>query len=117
VDFNAAVETAIRWVEKSSNWNETLLIVTGDHETGHLTGPGSGQTATGPVWTPLVNNGKGVMPGMQFNSRDHTNSLIPIFAKGPGAEYLRSTTTGLDPMRGAYTDNTMIAKAVFARMR
>lgn len=116
-DFNAAVETAIRWVEKNSNWNETLLIVTGDHETGYLTGPGSGQTASGPVWTPLVNNGKGAMPGMQFNSGDHTNSLIPIFAKGPGADTLRTKTTGIDPMRGAYTDTADVAKTIIARMK
>jgi hypothetical protein len=39
-DFNDAVDTAINWVEDDTNdsdWNNTLLIVTGDHECGYLT--------------------------------------------------------------------------------
>ena len=116
-DFNAAVEAVVCWVNKKSNWNETLVIVTGDHETGYLTGPGSGQLPAGPLWTPLVNGGKGIMPGMQFNSGDHTNSLIPIFAKGRGSSKLKAAATGIDPMRGAYCDNTDIAKAVISTMK
>jgi alkaline phosphatase len=116
-DFNAAVEAAIDWVNTKSDWDETLVIVTGDHETGYLTGPGSGQLASGPLWTPLVNGGKGFMPGMQFNSGDHTNSLIPIFAKGKAASKLRSSATGIDPMRGAYLDNTDIAKSILSAMK
>lgn len=116
-DFNAAVEAVIDWVDAESNWNETLLIVTGDHETGYLTGPGSGQFADSPVWNPLASAGIGIMPGMQFNSGDHTNSLIPIFAKGPGAFALKSSATGIDPVRGAYCDNTDIAQTIFSRMK
>ncbi|MER3328137.1 MAG: alkaline phosphatase, partial [Candidatus Kapaibacterium sp.] len=36
--FNKAVESVVKWVETNSNWDETLLIVTSDHETGYLTG-------------------------------------------------------------------------------
>ena len=86
VDFNEAVAAVCRWVRRNSNWDETLVIVTGDHETGYLWGPGSGADATGKgTWVPLVNNGEDAVPGMQFNSGDHTNSLIPFFAKGEGA--------------------------------
>ena len=47
--------------------------MTGDDETGYLTGPGSD-----PYRTTVVNNGKGTMPDMQWNSGDHTNSIIPL---------------------------------------
>ncbi len=117
IDFNNSVDAVIAWVEEKSDWGETLLIVTGDHETGYLTGPGSGQTIAGPVWNPLVSFGIGMTPGMQFNSGDHTNALIPLFAKGSAARHLRSAATGVDPVRGVYLDNTDIARTIFATMR
>ncbi len=48
------------------------VIVTGDHETGYLTGPGSD-----PAWMPLVNNGAGYLPGMEWHSGDHTIRSSP----------------------------------------
>jgi alkaline phosphatase len=108
-DFIASVEAVKAWVEKNSNWGETLLVVTGDHETGYLTGPGSGQFSTGPVWNPLVNYGALAMPGMQWNSGDHTNSLIPFFAKGSAARFFKTCADQKDPVRGAYLDNTELA--------
>lgn len=103
IDFNDAVETVVEWVRARSNWGETVVIVTGDHETGYLTGPGSD-----PTWEPLVNNGPFVQPGMEWQSGSHTNSLIPIFAKGDAARLLRRAATGRDPVRGDYLDNTVI---------
>ncbi|WP_158685219.1 alkaline phosphatase [Microbacterium halophytorum] len=37
-DFDDAVDTAIEWIEENSSWDETLMIVTADHETGYLYG-------------------------------------------------------------------------------
>src|SRR5699024_6999886 len=37
-DFNAAVESVVDWIETNSSWDETLLVVTADHETGYLGG-------------------------------------------------------------------------------
>ncbi|NTU71409.1 MAG: alkaline phosphatase [Coriobacteriia bacterium] len=116
-DFNTAVETVVNWVNTKSSWSETLVIVTGDHETGYLTGPGSGQFAAGPLWTTLVNNGISIMPGMQFNSTDHTNALIPLFARGTSSGKLAASAIGSDSVRGAYLDNTDIAKTIIASMR
>lgn len=122
IDFNKAVEAVVDWVKKNNNWNETLLIVTGDHETGYLTGPGSGFTVdtngdgikdAEPVWKPLVNNGAGNLPGMQWNSPEHTNSLIPIFAKGDAARLFNCYDNGFDPVRGPFIDNTNIADVIF----
>lgn len=111
IDFDKAVEAVVVWVEANSNWGETLLIVTGDHETGYLWGPGSN-----PTWQPLVNNGAGVMPGMQFNSANHTNSLIRMYAKGDVGRLFRTMVAGVDPVRGKYVDNTSIANVVFAAL-
>jgi len=119
IEFNRAVETVVNWVEKKSNWDETLLIVTGDHETGYITGPGSGpdnddiNDSIKPIWNPLVNNGAGNLPGIWWHSGGHTNSLIPIFVKGNGSELFLKYADDNDPVRGAYIDNTEIAKVIF----
>lgn len=119
IDFNKSVSSVVEWVEKNSNWDETLLVVTGDHETGYLTGPGSGpdpddpKDGIAPIWRPLVNNGIGRLPDMEWHSKSHTNSLIPLFAKGVGSNLFLSRATGKDPVRGAYIDNTDIAKICF----
>jgi alkaline phosphatase len=112
-DFNKSIEAVIRWIDTSSNWNETLVIITADHETGHITGPGSGQTDRGFVWNDIVNNGPGKLPGIEWHSKNHTNSLVPFFAKGAGAEKFKKTIDGNDPVRGPYIDNTDIANTIF----
>lgn len=108
LSFDRTVDSVLSWVQQHSNWGETLILVASDHETGYLTGPGSGQTADGPVWTPLVDNGAGMLPGMQFNSVTHTNSLVPVFAKGDAGRLLRHKVDGVDAVRGPYVDNTDI---------
>ncbi len=85
ISFDQAVSAVVDWVNANSNWGETLLIVTGDHETGYLWGPGSN-----PTWEPLVNNGADMMPGMAFNSGNHTNSLVHLYAKGDDARLFNS---------------------------
>lgn len=109
LDFDRAVSAVVRWVETHSSWDETLLIVTGDHETGYLTGPESD-----PDWQPLENYGRNQLPGMEWHGGYHTNSLIPLFAKGKGAERLLRMVHGHDPVHCAYIDNTAVAKAAFA---
>lgn len=47
IDFNAAVDAVIEWVEANSSWDETLLIVTSDHETGGIWGEGTWINGTG----------------------------------------------------------------------
>mgnify|MGYP003572564880 FL=1 len=109
IDFERSVEMVVSWVKEHSNWGETLLIVTGDHETGYLNGPGSD-----PTWEPIVNNGAGSIPGMEWHSPDHTNSLIPLFAKGDAARMLRRAAEYDDVVRGPYLDNTQMAEVLFA---
>jgi len=107
-DFNKSIEAVIRWIDNDSNWNETLVIITADHETGHLTGLGSGKT-----WNDIISNGPGKLPAMEWHSKNHTNSLVPFFAKGAGAEKFTETIDGNDPLRGPYIDNTDIANTIF----
>ena len=116
IDFNRAVEAVAEWVQTTSNWGETVLIVTGDHETGYLTGPASGIDGT-PVWNPLANNGAGKLPGMEWHSGDHTNSLIPLFAKGDAARLLKRYAVQTDPVRGRYIDNTELGRMLFQIFR
>ncbi len=112
MDFNKAVEAVVNWVEQNSNWRETLVIVTGDHETGHLTGPGSD-----PNFRQIVNFGKGNLPGMEWHSDEHTNSLIPFFARGDVARLFERMADERDPVRGPYIDNTEVAKVLFSSLK
>ncbi len=113
-DFNKSIDTVIGWVEKNSNWGETLVVITADHETGYLTGPGSGRQSAGAVWNDPVNNGRGNMPAMEWHCEGHTNSLVPFFAKGGGGQLFKDKITGYDPVRGPYIDNTDIAGVIFS---
>lgn len=108
IDFERAVEAVIDWVQTNSNWGETLLIVTGDHETGYLTGPGSD-----PLWMPIVNKGQGNLPGMEWHSPNHTNSLMVLSAKGDAGRLFHKYATHTDPVRGRYVDNTNVAHVMF----
>jgi len=111
LDFERSVEGVVDWVKENSNWGETLLIVTADHETGYLTGPGSD-----PTWEPIVNNGAGVLPGMEWHYDGHTNNLVPLSAKGDAARMFSRYADGHDPVRGRYADNTNVADIIFWAM-
>ncbi|MEM1428197.1 MAG: alkaline phosphatase [Pseudomonadota bacterium] len=110
IDFNLAVDAVIEWVEENSSWEETLLIVTSDHECGGIWGEGTWTNGVGgPVaadrsdeallaarfdptedvfneYLAVQDRGTGNMPGYQFSSRNHTNELVPLWAMGPGSE-------------------------------
>jgi alkaline phosphatase len=109
IDFNNSVKAAIEWVEKYSSWEETLIIVTADHETGYLTGPDHPENINSPV----VNNGKGNLPGAKFNFGNHTNTLVPFYAKGPGQELFRLAAGEKDPVRGPYLQNVQVPQTIF----
>jgi len=106
-DFDLAIDAIIDWVEKNSSWDETLLIITADHETGYLCGPGSD-----PEVKPLENKGKGTAPGHSWHTGGHTNQTVPLFAKGSGAEKLLDAIKGTDPHRGPYVDNSDVPKVI-----
>ena len=117
IDFNNSVQAVVDWVETNSSWDETLVIVTGDHETGYLTRQSTGEGDIPWAYEPLQNNGAFNLPGMLFNSGNHTNSLIPFHAKGAVSQIFSGCTVGTDPHRGEYVDNTAIGRYALAAMQ
>jgi len=110
-DFNETVDYVIEWVNKNSNWQETLLIVTADHETGYLTGPLHKDNS--PVTNPIVNVKKGELPEFKFNSENHSNQLVPFYCSGDKGSIFSIFADEYDFMRGYYINNTEIAQAIF----
>jgi|GEM_PF-189583 len=102
-DFNAAVESVVDWVETNSSWDETLLAVTADHETGYL-----GGVDDDPAFTEMTGTA-GELPTVGWSSGDHTNHLVPYFFKGAGSQAIMNSTVGTDDVRGEYIDNTTVA--------
>ena len=110
IDFNMAVDAVIEWVEENSSWDETLLIVTSDHETGGIWGEGTWTNGEGPAvaadrsdealeaarfhptedvfneYLAVQDRGEGNMPGYMFSSRNHTNEIVPLWALGAGSD-------------------------------
>lgn len=105
-DFNAAVDSVVDWVETNSSWEETLLVVTADHETGYL-----GGAEDDPEFTEMHGNA-GELPTVGWSSGNHTNHLVPYFFKGAGSEALRNSTVGTDQVRGEYIDNVTLANLI-----
>ena len=103
-DFNAAVEAVTAWVDENSNWDETLVVVTADHETGYLSGPDQGD-----AWKALAGPA-GQLPSHLCYSGYHTTQLVPVFVRGAGADDVIAAATKEDPVRGSYIDNTTVAK-------
>jgi alkaline phosphatase len=123
--FSKTVDTVIDWVEKNSSWDETLVIVTADHETGQIWGPetynddnNNGVYDEGDSFNefcPVQNNGRGNVPDVQYGSSGHTNALVPLYAKGIGANLFLKRIKGTDQnaaqfwnFSGKYVDDTDI---------
>jgi alkaline phosphatase len=84
-DFNTAVNAALDFAEKDGN---TLVLVTGDHETGGMSINGG--------------NPDGSNLQLKFTTGGHTAGFVGVFAAGPGEELFR----------GVY-DNFMIGRNLF----
>lgn len=72
-DFDLAIEAVAAWVEKNSSWDDTLLIITADHETGYLCGPNSvGNETPGK-------QGQGRRTGVQLaHGEPHQSARTPL---------------------------------------
>lgn len=122
VDFNDAVAAVVEWVETHSSWDETLLIVTTDHDNSMPMGP----DAQARAFEPVDNRGRGRMPGFSFRpTGDHSNALVPLWARGVGADHFAARVRGRDEgyarhvglNDGRYIDNTDVAAVVRAVLR
>ena len=102
IDFDNSVQAVMDWVSDPSNgssWSNTLVIVTADHECGHLQPVGDAHGNNVPANECWGVNCEGW--------GKHTNELIPIWAQGPCAKSLAAKTTG------DYRDNTDIFKVMY----
>lgn len=112
VDFAGAANAVINWVETKSDWKNTLVIITADHQTGYLTGPQKKSAWAKAHPTNVKNSGKVKMPDMKWNSSGHINAPVFLFAKGQGSELFAKHIKGKDPVYGKYIDNTDITKVI-----
>ena len=80
--FDLAVAEALKFADSNG---ETLVVVTADHETGGLTIL-DGDLATGHVLAV-------------YNSDDHTPTIVPVFAYGPGSREFTGTYLNVEIAR------------------
>ncbi|MDR2439131.1 MAG: alkaline phosphatase [Planctomycetaceae bacterium] len=110
--FSKTIDTVIDWVEKNSSWKETLVVITSDHETGQIWGPetfnddnNNGVYDEGDSFNEfrqIQNNGRGNTPSVQYGSSGHTNALVPLYAKGIGADLFFKRIKGTDQKAGQF---------------
>jgi alkaline phosphatase len=82
LDFDMAVGKALEFAQKDG---ETLVVITGDHETGGMALT-AGDFRTGKVEAV-------------YGTEDHTAVMIPVFAFGPGAELFSGIYENTDIFR------------------
>ena len=69
VEFDNTVQVVLDWLDKQKNKEDTLIIVTADHETGGL--------------HVLTNNGVGELPTVSWTGGgNHTGANVPIYSLG-----------------------------------
>ncbi len=144
IELNDAVQIAIDWVndpQSPANWTNTLIIVTADHETGYLTqapnvfpdqplGEVSSRTlkleknclttCIRASWEDTNTNTEidsGETIYWAWNSTNHTNCLVPLYAFGTIKKSYSAFIIGYDPIRGHYLDNTAIYQFMKAALR
>jgi alkaline phosphatase len=89
--LDAALGVAIDWVRAHSSFDETLIVLLADHETGgyhydHAVGPSSGQFSAFSV-------------GADYASGNHTRTKTAVYALGPGSEAISTLKQHTDTHR------------------
>lgn len=120
IDFNHSVTAVVDWVEENSSWDETLVIVTTDHGNGLLAGFDSDENA----YSPILNQGAGALPLVQWHTDSHTRELVPLYAHGAGSDYFLDIAEpseglaayGVEEASQVWVDNTDVFFASMAAM-
>ncbi len=138
VDFNGSVKAVVDYLDAGTHgndWSNTLLIVTADHECGGLFGAGTyvdnngnnkydtGDTFVG--FQKMADANTDGMPEFQYMSPNHTNALVPLYAKGAGSELFASHAIGTENLATiygttgfgdghAFIDNTAVFEVMMA---
>lgn len=79
--INEALQVALDYAKKH---NDTLIIVTADHETGGLAVQDPDKNKPGTNFSP------------QFTGGGHSGNMVPIYAYGPGSERFSGTHQNTD---------------------
>ncbi len=79
LEFDKTCRLVLDWAARR---DDTLVIITADHECGGL------KVASGC--------GKGKMPEVAWESKGHTDVPVPVYAVGPGAERLKGEIDNVD---------------------
>ncbi|MFQ3594871.1 MAG: alkaline phosphatase [Sphingomonadaceae bacterium] len=96
--FEDAVRAVVSHVSDTStaaSWNNTLLIVTADHD--HLLFGPDGATI---AFQPVADSGKGRLPAHRWLGNGHSNLPVPLFVRGAGAGVVLSATLGGEQLDG-----------------
>jgi len=100
IEFSQTVDMVSAYLDAGTHghtWQNTLVVVTADHD--HLL---MGSESDTTPFQPPVDKGKGNLPGTMFHSGSHSNKLVPILARGPGASGFATQATSID----TFTDST-----------
>ena len=126
IDFNKSVRVVSDYLDANTNgnnWSNTLVVLTADHDCGFLLGPDADKKA----YPLLGNQGRGKLPAYTYMWGGHTNSLVPLYARGAGSELFAPLVDGRDTQLvsryglwqgfdGRYVDNTDIFAAMGGAM-
>lgn len=115
-DFLGAIESVEDYLDNNTNgnnWDNTLLIVTADHD--HLFyGPDSDNNTN--AFQDVTDNGAGNMPGFLHFSRSHGNQLIPTWFRGAGYDGFDGVWDGTDSVHGQYIHQDDIGNLIKANV-
>lgn len=92
LDFNAAVDFVISWIEKNGGWDNNLLIITTDHGNSMPLGRNSDTVFMDRIQAADVTG----VPTVKWHSNNHTNELVALFARGAGVEKFDALVDGID---------------------
>jgi len=106
VDFNLSVAAVTTWIEANGGWGENLLIITTDHGNSMPSGDMSSTIAHDRIDASNLAAGTFVTgtneTGVKWWSTNHTNELVPLFARGAGADMFASLVDGTDTNFATY---------------
>ena len=95
LSLNETVKAVLNWV---GDRNDTLILVTADHETGGL------QISRDPIYDQSLTSGQGNTVYYQFTDTDHTSTMVDLYVYGIQPDFAALSYDN-DP---AYIKNTAI---------
>lgn len=120
---DVTVQAIIDWVNRkdtSATWDNTLLIITADHD--HLLYGPQGDTIP---FQPLEDRGPGNVPGNKWFGPNHGTGVVPLYAYGKGADAVVALASRTDSYTdqqgrsfgyGAYLDQTDLGNTLKATL-